>query len=226
MDIKKYKVLFAKKMPEMQGLWDGTAWRDIPALEVSCYREESSGHRPETLCKLLYDQNCIHGIFRVEDQHVRCVHTGFQSDVYKDSCVEFFVQPKTASGYFNFEFNCGGSLLASYITDPTRIAGKVSGFIPLTPDDDLQIKRYSSLPKTVTPEITTPITWFLEFAIPFAVLEKYTGILPETSGPIWRANFYKCGNDTSHPHWGAWNELSQLNFHLPAEFGEITFAGL
>lgn len=140
---------------------------------------------------MLYDRYFIYGIFRVEDQHVRCVRTGFQSAVYKDSCVEFFVQPKAAKGYFNFEFNCGGALLASYVTDPTRIAGTVSEFTPLAPDDDLQIKRYHSLPKTVEPEMTRQVIWFLKFTIPFAVLEKYIGHLTEVSGHIWRANFYK-----------------------------------
>ena len=222
--MKKHKVFFANQPPEMDRLWDDAAWGNIPALEVSCYRQESSEHRPGTQCKLLYDQNCIYGIFRVKDQYVRCVHTGFQSEVYKDSCVEFFVQPKATGGYFNFEFNCGGAMIASYITDPTRIAGSVKEFIPLTPEDDLQIKRYSNLPPIVEPEITRQITWFLGFSIPFAVLEKYVGKLAEISGQTWRANFYKCGNETALPHWGSWSPLRELNFHLTADFGKIEFA--
>ncbi len=207
----------------MNSQWDGAEWGNIPALEISCYRQESSAHRPRTQCKLLYDQDRIYGIFLINDQHVRCVHTEFQSEVYKDSCVEFFVQPKATGGYFNFEFNCGGALLASFITDPTRVSGTVKEFIPLTPEDNLQIKRFSSLPPIVEPEITQKITWFLEFSIPFTVLEKYAGTLTEVSGLIWRANFYKCGNETSHPHWGSWSPLRELNFHLPDDFGEIQF---
>ncbi len=222
--MKKYKVIFAKQPPEMDSLWDGAVWKNMPALDISCYRPESGLHRPETQAKLLYDRECIYGIFRVNDQHVRSVHTGFQSEVFKDSCVEFFVQPKATGGYFNFEFNCGGALLASYITDPTRIAGKVREFIALTPEDDLQIKRYHNLPRIVEPEITGPIVWFLGFSIPFAILGKYAGTLDAVSGQVWRANFYKCGNDTSLPHWGSWSPLRELNFHLPENFGEIHFA--
>ena len=215
--------MFTSQPPEIDNLWDSATWGNIPALEVSCYRQESSAHRPETQCKLLYDQDFIYGIFHVNDQHVRCVHTEFQSEVYKDSCVEFFVQPKATSDYFNFEFNCGGALLASYITDPTRIAGKIREFIPLTPENDRKIKRYSSLPRIVEPEITNKIIWFLGFSIPFAILGKYTGIPAEASGQVWRANFYKCGNETSQPHWGSWSPVRELNFHLPADFGEIKF---
>ncbi len=223
MGAQKYKVLIAKQPPGINSLWDSAAWRDIPALEVSCYRLESSAHRPRTQCKLLYDQDRIYGIFHVEDKHVRCVRTCFQSEVYKDSCVEFFVQPKATGGYFNFEFNCGGALLASYITDPTRIAGRVKKFIELTPEDDLQINRYTNLPPIIEPEITRQITWFLGFSIPFAVLEKHAGTLAEISGQNWRANFYKCGNETSQPHWASWSPLRELNFHLPDDFGEIQF---
>ena len=223
MGAQKYTVLIAKQPPDINSLWDGAAWENIPELEVSHYRNEGSAHRPGTQCKLLYDQDRIYGIFRVEDKHVRCVHTGFQSEVYKDSCVEFFVQPRATGGYFNFEFNCGGALLASYITDPTRIAGKVREFIPLTPEDDLQIKRYSNLPPIVEPEITRQITWFLGFSSPFAVMEKHIGALVEADRKEWRANFYKCGNETSQPHWASWSPLSELNFHLPADFGKIQF---
>jgi hypothetical protein len=221
METNKYKVLFRSWPPEMWGLWEGSAWFNIPVLEIDHYRPESSRHRPQTGCKMFYDQERLYGIFRVADQYVRCTHNGFQAEVYKDSCVEFFVQPQTASGYFNFEFNCGGALLASYITDPTRIHGRVGKYVPLTPEDDRAIYRYSSLPSITEPEITEKIVWLLEFSIPFALLEKYTEPLGEVAGQTWKANFYKCGNETSHQHWGSWSPVDELNFHAPANFGTL-----
>jgi hypothetical protein len=133
------------------------------------------------------------------------------------------LQPKSKGGYFNFEFNCGGAMLASYVTDPARIDGRVRQCTPLTLADDRQIQRYSNLPDVVDPEITKKQIWFLEFSIPFAVMEKYAGLLRETGGQTWRGNFYKCGNETSHPHWGAWSPVKELNFHLPECFGSIKF---
>src|SRR5437763_15829891 len=115
MTAERYRVLKARRRPELQGRWEGPAWRDVPALHVSHFRPESSDHRPRTECKLLYDSEGLFGIYRVVDRYVRCVHTRFQDPVYRDSCVELFVQPKVEAGYFNFEFNCGGALLASYI---------------------------------------------------------------------------------------------------------------
>jgi len=210
----------------MQGLWKGAFWQQAQPLSVGFFRPEGSDHRPQIDCKLLFNHQNIFGIFRVEDQYVRCVHTGFQSDVWKDSCVEFFVQPKGCKGYFNFEFNCGGALLASFVTDPTRVGGILKQYSPLMPNDNQQIRRYASLPSAVEPEISTPIVWTLEFSIPFTVLEKYAGSPGTVQGQIWRANFYKCGNETSHPHWVSWSPLSARNFHDPESFGNLEFDGL
>lgn len=221
---KKYSIVFTDKPPDIHGLWNGTGWEYAKILRLSSFRRESSEHHPPTECKLLYDRHNIYGIFRVRDKYVRCIHTGFQSPVYKDSCVEFFLQPKEAAGYFNFEFNCGGAMLASYVTDPTRTAGTVKGYAPFTAEDNLRIKRYSDMPSIIEPEISKDTVWHLGFCIPFGILEKYSGKTSPAGGDTWRANFYKCGNDTSHPHWGSWAPLSTLNFHLPDDFGEIQFA--
>jgi len=223
MSLPYYKILFTRQIPEMQGLWDGAFWQQAQPLSLGYFRPEGSDHCPQTRCKLLYNDQNIYGIFRVEDQYVRSIHKDFQSDVWKDSCVEFFFKPKNDKGYFNFEFNCGGALLASYVTDATRVMGSLKEYIPLIPDDNRQIQRYASLPSVVEPEIDQPIVWTLEFSIPFAVLETYAGSLRPTKGQTWRANFYKCGNETSHPHWVSWTPLSARNFHDPASFGNLTF---
>jgi hypothetical protein len=223
MKYKHYDIMPVKTVPEMKGCWDGDIWRQANTLTVDCFRPEGSGHQPQTFCRLLYNEQNIFGIFRVEDQYVRCVQTGFQADVWKDSCVEFFVQPEKSAGYFNFEFNCGGALLTSYVKDPTRIDGRLQSYIPLTPEDDQQIRRYAGLPPMVEPEVVTPLVWMLEFSIPFRILEKYAGVIGEIKGRVWRANFYKCGNETSRPHWASWAPLSARNFHEPASFGRMAF---
>lgn len=225
MSLPVYDILFARQRSERKGLWEGAFWRRVQPLSLNCFRPEGSDHRPKTWCKLLYSQQCISGIFRVEDRFVRSVHTGFQSDVWKDSCVEFFIQPEKSVGYFNFEFNCGGALLASYVMNPSRVEGGLKESIPLTSEDDQQIRRYASFPPLVEPEITKPVVWTLEFSIPLTVLKKYVAGLEIVAGRIWRANFYKCGNETSHPHWASWAPLSARNFHDPSSFGQIRFRG-
>ena len=220
---KDYKILFTRQLPELQGLWDGAVWQQAQRLTIDCFRPEGSHHRPRTSCKLLYNEQNIFGLFRVNDQFVRCVHTSFQGDVWKDSCVEFFVQPIHGGGYFNFEFNCGGALCASYVTDSTRVNGGLKEYVLLSPAVNQLILRYASLPAIVEPEITKEVLWMLEFSIPLDLFKKYAEPAKTGMKKFWRANFYKCGNETSHPHWASWAPLSERNFHDPASFGQIEF---
>ena len=214
----------AVRRPEPGGPWDGPVWGTIPFLNIGCFRPESTSHRPLVRCKLLYDDSHLYGLFLAQDRYVRCVHTGFQTPVYEDSCVEVFVQPKPDKGYFNFEFNCGGALLASYVTDPARINGQVAEAKPLSPEEGRQVAVYRSLPPIVEPEIEDEVTWSLEFSIPFALLTGYVGSLGKVEGQQWRGNLYKCGDRTSHPHWASWSPLSDRNFHAPWDFGTLRFA--
>jgi len=203
--------------------WRNPAWAVAETLEVKHFRPESSAHRPQTLVRLLYDATGIHGLFQVYDRYVRCVRTEYGSEVWKDSCVEFFVQPKVNAGYFNFEFNCGGAFLCSYIVDPTRTPDGFRLFTKVPAEIGRQIQVCASSPAVVEPEVAEPMDWSLQFFIPFSLLEKYVGALDKVAGQSWRGNFFKCAEDNSHPHWAAWSPVDELNFHLPRCFGELLF---
>lgn len=221
----RYTIRRAAPRPELQGLWDGPAWTRAETLDIAHFRPESSDHRPRAQARLLYDDEGIFGIFRVEDKYVRCVRTGYHSSVCRDSCVEFFVQPAGASGYFNFEFNCGGSLLLYYVTDPERTDDGLKGYIQVAEEDCRKVQIFHSLPERVEPEIQEGTEWRLEFFVPFGVLERYAGAVGKPAGTVWRGNLYKCGDETSHPHWASWAPVSEMNFHLPQCFGELQFEG-
>ena len=223
MTTRPYLVYPAIKRPEFKGQWDGEAWQYAPVLSISHFRPESSDHRPVTQAKLLYSLEGLYGLFQVQDRYVRCVHRRYQDPVYNDSCVEFFVQPFGDKGYFNFEFNCGGAMLASYIEDPARIGSGFRAFKRLTKQDRRQVFIYHSLPRMIEPELQAVTTWYLEFYIHHALLEKYSGPVDISPGSIWRANLFKCGDQTSHPHWAAWSAVDSNNFHLPHCFGTIEF---
>jgi len=209
--------------PSLAGDWNGPVWSRAETAEIGHFRPESSDHRPRTQARLLYDDRAIYGIFRVEDRYVRCVHTGYQAPVCRDSCVEFFIQPHGRGGYFNFEFNCGGSLLSNWITDWRRTPDAFEEYRPLDVEDLEKVQIFHSMPERVEPEIADPLVWTLEFAVPFEILAKYAGPLGDIPGQVWRGNLYKCGDETSHPHWAAWSPVDELNFHLPRCFGPMQF---
>ena len=126
-----YTVRAAATALDLKANWSAPAWASAETLEIRHFRPESSDHRPQTSARLLYDAGGIHGVFQVQDRYVRCVRTEYLDEVWKDSCVEFFAQPRPDRGYFNFEFNCGGAFLCSYITNPERTPGGFKEFIRL-----------------------------------------------------------------------------------------------
>jgi hypothetical protein len=203
--------------------WDGPGWAPAQTLELACFRPEGSPHRPRTRARLLYDDERLFGIFRVEDRYVRSRHTRYGDPVYRDSCVEIFLEPRPGQGYLNFECNAGGTLLASHVRDPERTAAGFRDFAPLSAAEARRVAVASSLPPVVDPEVAAPLTWTLAFALPLGLLEARVGPLGPLAGQVWRANLYKCGDDTSHPHWASWSPLTERNFHLPACFGTLRF---
>jgi|SRR5665213_709991 len=207
----------------MKADWTDASWRDADTLEVANFHPASSAHRPRTHFRMLYGPNNLYGVFKVEDCYVRCVRQNYFDDVWKDSCVECFLQPRADCGYFNFEFNCGGAFLCCYITDWRLKNGWFTEAVrlPFTIGGKVQIK--TSLPRVVEPEITGPITWTLQFSIPIELFEEYLGPLGPLRDQTWRGNVFKCAEEISHPHWVSWSPIKQLNFHQPHCFGVLHF---
>jgi hypothetical protein len=219
-DMYTYQVSKLTSNPDIDARWDKALWRDIPALELTHFMGERPEHFPAVEAKLAYNDLGIYVIFRVEDQYVQALRSKHQEGVYKDSCVEFFFSPAKDSeaGYFNLEMNCGGTMLFHHQEKPR--AGQ-----PLTPAAIAEVTVAHSLPKIVSPEITEPVTWTVEYGIPFSILKDIQSFDLPTSGTIWRANLYKCADETSHPHWLTWApiDLPQPNFHVPDFFGTLVF---
>ena len=216
-----YQVNRLKEPIVIDGNWDKPTWRETTPLEMHYYAGDKPEHSPKVQAKLRYDDDSIYVIWRVEDQYVRAVAAEHQGPVCKDSCVEFFFtpDPEVEGGYFNLEMNCGGTMLFHFATLPRKGS-------PIAPEDIARIEVAHSLPKRVDPEIQTPTTWTVEYKIPLTILPKYfPKAVKPSPGVIWRANFYKCGDQTSHPHWLTWSYVDspKPDFHVPKWFGTIEF---
>ncbi|OPZ24074.1 MAG: hypothetical protein BWZ02_02971 [Lentisphaerae bacterium ADurb.BinA184] len=222
--IERAEVACTPARPPLDGAWDAGPWGAVAPLELSCFRPEGSDHRPRVQVKLLHDGSGIAVFFRVEDRYVRSVQTRLHGPVCTDSCVEWFVRPLPDRGYFNFEVNCGGTLHASFVEDPTRTPNGFRKWRPLSPEACARIAIAHSMPPVVDPEIPDPVTWTLQLQVPLAVFEEFLGPLGPLAGQQWQANFYKCGDHTSHRHWVSWAPVGKLDFHRPQDFAPMVFA--
>lgn len=220
----EYVIKKAAAKPELKGLWDGPVWQTANLLEAGNFHPASSGHRPVTRAKVLYDDTSVYVIFRVEDRYVRCTRTDYQAMVCRDACVEFFVQPQPGNGYFNFEVNAIGTLHLSYIEDARRTPDGFEKFTPVPWSLGRTVQIYHSLNGRIFPEIEEAMVWVVEYAIPLTVLEAYVEGIGNPAGQTWRANFYKCADECSHPHWASWAPVGEkLDFHQPDKFAPLCF---
>jgi len=222
---KKPMVYHVKRIREavtIDANWDKPVWKSVEPLELAYYMGDKPEHMPRTQAKLAYDDQAIYVIFRVEDRYVRAVAERHQDMVCRDSCVEFFFTPGTdvTKGYFNLEMNCGGIMLLHYQVVPRKPTAV------MTPEDLAQIQVAHSMPKRVDPEITEPTVWTVEYRLPLSLVTKYApyAAMP-APGVEWRANFFKCADQTSKPHWLTWSYVDRPkpDFHVPECFGTLRF---
>lgn len=205
----------------------GPAWAASSEGRVDQWHPLSGAVRPDVRFRALCGGGRIAVRFDVRgDRFVRSVATEPQGDVWKDSCVEFFVQPEGAAGHFNFEIDAGGTLLASYIVDNRRLPeGGFADWAPLPPEWMARVAVRTSLPRVVDPPLAGPLDWCAELSLPLSLLAAVSGAPCEPRpGAEWRANFFHCGDETPSPRWGAWSGVGErLDFHQPGRFGVLRF---
>ena len=62
-----------------------------------------------------------------------------------------------------------------------------------------------------------------ELFVPLATVKAVWGKEDSASGDTIKANFYKCGDETEHLHYGMWSrcETEKPDFHRPEFFGTL-----
>lgn len=176
--------------------------------------------RPVTEVRLLYDPTSLYVRFDCTEKYLHADHVEDQSEVWRDNCVELFVNPSSdlAASYFNFEFNCLGALLLGF-------GQGRQGRIAIPRGDLPAVRRESTHTRPVDHQDENLKHWSLAAAIPFELLHRYSGAPAPKSGTVWRANFNKCAESVKEPHWGTWAPVdTELpDFHQPGFFSELCF---
>lgn len=223
-DQREESVYIVKRLKEpmkIDGDWNKPEWNYADIIRIDNYMGEIPAFRPTAMAKMLYDNDNVYLIFKVDDCYVRSVIEIYNGPVSTEACVEFFFSPDTnlPLNYFNLEINAGGTPLMAHHIFSQKKYDKFS-------DEDLaKIEIAHSLPKRVDPEITQPVTWTIEYKLPIVLLEKYASVSRPKSNTTWKANFYKTASQGSNPHWITWSvvENEKPSFHLPQFFGQLQF---
>lgn len=169
-------------------------------------------YHPLTTFTIAHSAKYIYVNFFVRCNYLRAVNFESNTAVCEDSCVMFYVQPENAAGYWSFEFNCIGTINASF---------NPAGEAPRTLDV-AEIATIAVLPscgRRPFREIEGLFTWDLLVAIPLELI----GVTYSDKPLVMKGNFYKCASGTSQPHFLSWApvESPHPDFHRQESFGRI-----
>ncbi|MGI6732213.1 MAG: carbohydrate-binding family 9-like protein [Anaerovoracaceae bacterium] len=168
-------------------------------------------YQPITTAQMISMEDHFAIKMETNEKKPRIVVNELNGPVYTDSCMEFFFMPdpQHSNRYINWEFNPMGTL---FISIGTNRFDRVNLDIP-NYKELFNVKAWINLEG-----------WGLEYKIPYKFLQ---GFFPEFSakpGAMMRGNFYKCGDETEHPHYGVWADidLPAPDFHSPDFFGTLS----
>lgn len=183
-------------------------WQQAEAAQIDTCPWPAFSYCPDTWVRLLWSDAGVSVLFQTDEQPIGALRVGNNSDVCNDSCMEFFFSAdESSSKYMNIEVNPLTTMLVGTGTGRPDICFQ---------EFDANDFRISS--------ILTPKTWTLSYFIAFSFLRRHFSEI----SPVWRANFYKCGNVNVHRHFVCWNEITtpEPEFHSPQCFGRVVFSGM
>lgn len=203
-------------LPELS-LEEIPAWLDAQGEQfnaIDTVNWEEYSYRPEVGFRIVATERGFVINYRVSEKSVAAVADGDCGHVWEDSCVEFFSSPADDHKYYNIECNCVGTVLVA--------AGKDRHERTFAPREVLEkIERWSSLGRENFSERVGDVTWQVVLLVPYSTYFQHD--IKSVEGLIFRANFYKCGDNLQTPHFLSWNpiEVPNPDFHRPEFFGTI-----
>ena len=187
--------------------------REGTTLPIDClpWREEYP-YAPKTSVTLGYDEEGLTLHFTTDETNLRATETEHNTFVYKDSCMEAFIQfdPAHDSHYINIEINPNGAAFAACGT-----CREDYGMVAVEDIETLGVR-------TAVHEDG----WEIFYRIPVAFVKKYIPSYRHGEGARLRANFYKCGDETDHPHFASFAPIgvAEPDFHRPEYFAELVLS--
>ena len=177
---------------------------------------ENFSYKPEIRFNIAYTGTEILLKYYIKEEFVKAEKTQSNQMVCEDSCVEFFISPANEGIYYNFEFNAIGTCLLGSGTcreDSKTVPGSLIR----------KIRRKGSLGMNPFKERKGDLMWTIAIAIPKDIF--FRNSLKKLEGKIFKANFYKCGDQLTRPHYLSWNPVRTKNpdFHQPDFFGVLKF---
>ncbi len=173
---------------------DRCPWADYPTA-------------PKAYGQVCYSTDALHVRLTCLESDPKITYHNPNEPVYKDSCLEFFINPTPEKDTFcDFECNAAGTLLLGHYNQ-----GDFGLLDPdARPNFQVKAKREANF-------------WQVEYIIPASFLEQtFPGFCFADNSEI-RVNFYKCGDETDTPHYSCWSPIrsENISFFCSQDFGTL-----
>jgi hypothetical protein len=208
------KLETAEKIPALSRL--SVMMDEMEKQRINTLNWKDYGYKPDVQFSISYSDSEIFLKYYVREEYFKAEMTESNQNVYEDSCVEFFFSPEDDGTYYNLEINGIGTCLLGSGTG--RADTKRAD-----PEIISKIRRLSYPWNKPSGETKGDISWSVTVAIPFEVFFRHK--VKELKGKSLRANFYKCGDKLTVPHYVTWNPIGTENpdYHRPEYFGMLKF---
>lgn len=188
---------------------------DFQKIDVNNWPDQFP-YTPDVKFKVAHDGKNLFIQFFVKEKEILAKAKGNNSEVWTDSCVEFFISLDDSGHYYNLEQSCIGEVLLAYRKSKTEAWHA---------EDDViaKIKNFPSLGRENFDLKEGEFEWSLLTVIPVDAFWKSD--VKSFSGLKAKANFYKCGDNMKNPHYLSWAPIGTEtpNFHKPEYFKELQF---
>lgn len=188
---------------------DAEAFCALPYAPIDQYVWDESGYRPEARAYVARTADGLLVLMCAKEETTAAVETRFGGDVFKDSCLEFFLgaRPSEGARYLNVEVNVAG------------VAHIGLG----TGRHDRRVLDETPEGMTIEHSRHAGAWWAVCYNLPNSLIRASFGGDMERE---MRANFY-CIDMNLHPHCGSWNAIlsEKPDFHQPEFFGCLRMEG-
>lgn len=213
--LKVNKLEFKDEFPDLDEISD-TLDSIVKKEQIDVLNWNEYNYKPDVSFAIGYTDKEILLKYYINEKYFKAEKTEPNQMVCEDSCVEFFVCPGDDGIYYNFEFNGIGTCLlgtGSGRSDNTRVDPAIIS----------KIRRKTSVGNKPVAEKKGDFSWTITMAIPFEVFFRHE--VKDLKGKVFRANFYKCGDMLSVPHYLTWNPIDtpEPDYHRPEYFGILKF---
>lgn len=196
-ELKVYPCSPMTEEPVLDGRGDDFAWNNIPLAEgFTIINTEGIFSNKQTSFKMGYDNTFLYIFIKCEEPNMNKIKAelGDMEEVWRDNCVEIFLQPE-GDGYYQFIVNSIGSRWNGFYINSKNSVKELGDWTAVTYEGH--------------------DFWNIELAIPF----NYLRSKPEGE---WRGNIARSIRTIQESTNTTWAQMS-TGYHEFLNFGRIVF---